>query len=194
MQIIDARGLTCPKPIILAEEALNKFEEGTVLLIVDNEGSKENLKRYAERFGYYYETEKYGEDWQVKIVKGYKCQIVNPEKKHRKKLLLIITSDIIGSDEKLGRILMKAFFETFLATSQLPDMIFLMNKAVSLSTIDEEFIEILKKIENKGTEIFTCGTCLKFFDLENKLQVGYRGTTGHFIEGIFDFEKTLWIG
>lgn len=194
MQIIDARGLTCPKPIILAEEALNKMEEGTLLLIVDNEGSKENLKRYAERFGYYYETERDGEDWKVKIVKGYTCQIINPEKKLKKKLLLIVTSDIIGKDERLGRILMKAFFETLLATSQLPDMMFLMNKAVNFSTIDEEFLEILKAIENKGTEIFTCGTCLKFFDLENKLQIGYRGTTSHFVEGLFEFEKTVWIG
>ncbi|MGC8938117.1 MAG: sulfurtransferase TusA family protein, partial [Thermodesulfovibrio sp.] len=36
---IDARGLGCPKPIILAEEALSKIEEGIVTVIVDNEGS-----------------------------------------------------------------------------------------------------------------------------------------------------------
>ncbi len=194
MQIVDARGLGCPKPILLAEEALSKIEEGTIVVIVDNEASAENLKRYAERFGYYHEIETEDSNWRVKIVKGYTCQILTKEKKSKKRLLLIVTSHIIGIDETLGRILMKAFFETMLTTAELPNMIFLMNTAVRLTTIDDEFIEIFKKIEEKGVEIFTCGTCLKFFNLEAKLNVGFRGTTNHFVEGISDFEKIVWIG
>lgn len=89
---------------------------------------------------------------------------------------------------------MKAFFDTMIVTGQLPQMIFLMNTAVKLSTIDEEFISILKKVEQMGTEIFTCGTCLKYYNLEDSLKVGYRGTTNHFVEGMFDFHKTVWIG
>lgn len=192
---IDARRLACPKPIILAEEALSKMQEGVVTIVVDNEGSMENLKKYATRFGYYYEVEKEEDYWKVKIVKGYTCQITSHKEKPAKKdLLVIITSDVIGKDEKLGRILMKAYFETMIATKQLPQMIFLMNTAVKLSTVDEEFIQLLKKIEEMGTEIFTCGTCLKYYNLEDRLKVGFRGTTNHFVEGMFDFNKTVWIG
>lgn len=194
MQIIDARGVGCPKPIILAEEALSKIKEGAVTVLVDNEASAENLRRYATRFGYYHEVEKENNHWKVTIVKGYTCQLSQPHKETQKNLLIIISSDTIGKDETLGKILMKAFFETMLATNQLPQMIFLMNTAVKLSTIDEEFISLLKKIEEKGTEIFTCGTCLKYYNLEEQLKVGYRGTTTHFIEGMFDFTKTIWIG
>jgi len=192
--VIDARGLGCPKPIILAEEALSKIQEGTVVVLVDNEASVENLKRYSTRFGYYYEVNKEDNYWKVNIVKGYTCQIAQPEKDNQKKLLIIISSDKMGKDEALGKILMKAFFETMIATKQLPDMLFLMNTAVKMTTEDEEFIAILKDIEKMGTEIFTCGTCLKFYNLEDKLKVGYRGTTTHFVEGIFDFQKTVWIG
>lgn len=192
---IDARGLECPKPIILAEEALSKIEEGIVTIVVDNEGSMENLKKYATRFGYYYEVEKEENYWKVKIVKGYTCQIASTvEKQTKKDLLVIISSDVIGKDEKLGRILMKAYFETMIATRQLPQMIFLMNTAVKLSTIDEEFIPLLKKIEEMGTEVFTCGTCLKYYNIEDSLKVGFRGTTNHFVEGMLDFNKTVWIG
>lgn len=194
MQIIDARGLGCPKPIILVDEALSKIKEGEVTILVDNDASVENLKRYATRFGYYHESVKEDNYWKVKIVKGYTCQITQPLKETQKNLLIIISSDTIGKDEILGRILMKAFFETMLATDQIPQMIFLMNTAVRLSTIDEEFVPILKKIEEKGTEIFTCGTCLKYYNLEEQLKVGYRGTTNHFIEEMFDFNKTIWIG
>ena len=192
--VIDARGLDCPKPIILAEEALSKIQEGTVVVLVDNEASVENLKRYSTRFGYYYEVNKEDNYWKVYIVKGYTCQIAQPEKDEQKKLLIIISSDTMGKDEALGKILMKAFFETMIATKQLPDMLFFMNTAVKMTTEDEEFIAILKDIEKMGTEIFTCGTCLKFYNLEDKLKVGYRGTTTHFVEGIFDFQKTVWIG
>ncbi len=192
---IDARGLGCPKPIILAEEALSKIEEGIVTVIIDNEGSMENLKKYATRFGYYYEVEEKENYWKVRIVKGYTCQISPTVQKQTKKdLLVIISSDVIGKDEKLGRILMKAYLETMIATRQLPQMIFLMNTAVKLSTIDEEFIPLLKKIEEMGTEVFTCGTCLKYYNLEDSLRVGFRGTTNHFVEGMFDFNKTVWIG
>lgn len=194
MHVVDARGLGCPKPILLAEEALSKIEEGTVMVIVDNEASAENLKRYAERFGLYYEVEKVGQEWKVKLVKGFTCSVPTEKEKSSKKLLIVITSHIIGSDENLGRILMKAFFETMIATNIKPNTLFLMNTAVRLSTVDDEFVEILKKLEKMDVEIFTCGTCLKYFNLEDKLRVGFRGTTNHFVEGIADFEKTVWIG
>jgi len=194
MEIVDARGLGCPKPIILAEEALSKINDGIITVLVDSEVSLDNLKRYAERFGYYYEIDQEDSYWKVKIVKGYACSIKTKENKTSKKLLLIISSDIIGKDEKLGRILMKAFLETMIAIKQLPDIIFLMNTAVKLTTMDEEFIELFKKIESLGTEIFTCGTCLKYYNLEDQLKVGYRGTTNHFVEGMFDFNKTVWVG
>lgn len=194
MITVDARGLCCPKPIILAEEALSKIEEGFITILIDNEASLENIKRYAERFGYYYEVEKENSFWKVKLVKGYTCKIASNEKKSSRELLIIIASDTIGKDEKLGRILMKALFETMIAIKQLPNMIFLMNTAVRFSTTDDEFIDLLKKLEQEGVEIFTCGTCLKYYNLEEKLRVGFRGTTNHLIEGILDFDKNIWIG
>lgn len=194
MTFVDARGLGCPKPIILAEEALSKINEGFITVLVDNEVSVENLKRYTERFGYYCEAERENSYWKVKIVKGYTCAISSEKEKTSKKLLLIIASDTIGKDEKLGRVLMRAFFETMIAIKQMPNMIFLMNTAVRLSTVEDEFIDLLKKLEQQGVEIFTCGTCLKYYNLEEQLKVGFRGTTNHFIEGMLDFNKTIWIG
>jgi len=163
MEIIDARGLECPKPIILAENALSRIQEGTLTIIVDNESAAANLQKYADRFSYYCEIKQEENYWKVTIVKGYTCQISTIEKQIKKNLLVIISSDTIGKDEALGRILMKSFFETIIVTGQIPQMIFLMNTAVKLSTVDEEFIPILKKIEEMGTEIFTCGTCLKYY-------------------------------
>ena len=44
-----------------------------------------------------------------------------------------------------------------------------------------------------AVDIFSCGTCLKYFDLESTLKVGYRGTKNHIVEGMSDFQKVVWI-
>lgn len=196
MTTIDARGLGCPKPVLIAEEELGKIKEGIVELLVDNEGSAENLAVFARNNSLYSETIKEDDHWRVKIVKGYACrpEISETIKKSSKEFLLVIGTDTIGKDEELGRILIKGIFETMRVTKEVPDMIFFLNAGVKLTTVNEEVIYVLKEIETMGVEIFSCGTCLKYYGLESELKVGYRGTTNHIVEGMKDFSKTVWIG
>jgi selenium metabolism protein YedF len=194
---IDARGIACPKPVIMAEEALEKISEGTVEILVDNEASVANLKRFSVKSGFSAESAKEQKHWRVKIVKGYLCDVPSAEdtsKKLEKDILVIIASDTMGKVEELGIILMKGYFETMRVTKELPHTIIFLNAGVKLTTVSEEFIPLLKEIESMGVEIFTCGTCLKYFGLESELKVGYRGTTNHIVEGMKDFNKTIWVG
>ncbi|MEW5743840.1 MAG: sulfurtransferase-like selenium metabolism protein YedF [Nitrospirota bacterium] len=206
--VVDARGLGCPKPVIMAEEALATIDEGVVDVLTDNEASVKNLTRFAAKGGFYAESIQEDGYWKVKIVKGYPCEVaaggagpatqaapapgeyVEPEKD----VLLIIGSDVMGKDEDLGKVLMKGFFDTMRVTKEVPHTIFFLNAAVRLTTTDEEIVPLLKEIEKTGVEIFTCGTCLKHYGLERELKVGYRGTTNHIVEGIKDFRRTVWIG
>ncbi len=195
--IIDARGQACPKPVLMAEEALSKIEEGIVELLVDNEASVGNLSRFATKNAFYSETIKEDNYWRVKIVKGYPCEAPMEEEKKEpeKDILLIIGSDVMGKEEELGKVLMKAFFETMKVTKEIPHTIFFLNAGVKLTTTNEDIIPILNNIiEAMGVEIFSCGTCLKHYNLESELKVGYRGTTNHIVEGMKDFKKTVWIG
>ncbi|NWF75232.1 MAG: sulfurtransferase-like selenium metabolism protein YedF [Nitrospirae bacterium] len=195
--IVDARGYGCPKPVLMAEEALSKITEGGIEVLVDNEASAINLKRFAAKNNFYSDVIKEENYWRVKIVKGYVCEVPaeeTKEKKPGKDLFLIIGTNTMGKEEELGRILMKAYFETIKAYKELPDAIFFLNTGVKLTTVDDEMVPILKEIEEMGVEIFTCGTCLKFFNLESELKVGFRGTTNHLVEGVKDYKKTVWIG
>ncbi len=199
--LIDARGMPCPKPVVMADEALSAIGEGIVEILVDNEASVKNLTRFAKTSGFYSETLKEDVHWRLKIVKGYPCEIEDSrtdadyaEFTANKDILLIVCSDIIGKDEVLGKMLIKAFFETMKVTKEIPHTIFFLNAGVRLTTIDEEILPILKDIEAMGVEIFSCGTCLKFYNLESSLKIGYRGTTNHIVEGMKDFKKTVWIG
>ncbi len=196
--LIDARGKPCPKPVIMAEEALSKITEGVVELLVDNEASVKNLSRFARKNGLHAESRMEDNHWRVRIVKGYTCAPLDAEEEHRespsqKDYFLIVATDTMGKEEGLGRTLMKAFFETMKVTRELPRSIFFLNAGVRLTTVDEEMIPILKDIESMGVEIFSCGTCLKHYNLESELKVGYRGTTNHIVEGMKAL-RTVWIG
>lgn len=194
---IDARGLGCPKPVMMAEEALSKIDEGTVEVLVDNEASVKNLTRFATKNSLYVETEKLDNYWRIKLVKGYysyeRGLETLSEEKTKKDILLIIGTDVLGKEEELGRILMKGFIETMKVTKELPHTIFFLNAGVKLTTANDEVVNILKEIEDLGVEIYSCGTCLKYYNLEAELKVGHRGTTNHIVEGIKDFKKVVWI-
>lgn len=195
--LIDARGLGCPKPVIMAEEQLANTDEGIVEILVDNEASVRNLKKFAGKNSFYSESEKKDGYWQVKIVKGYPCEAsagAEGAGGHEKDLLLIVGSSSMGENKELGGVLMKGFFETMKAYKELPHTIFFLNTGVRLTTTDADIFPVLKEIEAMGTEIFSCGTCLRHFNLESELKVGHRGTTNHIVEGMKDFKKTVWIG
>lgn len=203
--LIDARGEVCPKPVVMAEEALSKISEGILEILVDNEASVKNLIRFANKNGFYTENVKEDNYWRVKIVKGYPCEIESAAEQQSSRAagtetitepqayFLIVATDTMGKEEELGKILIKAFFETMKVTKELPKSIFFLNAGVKLTTTNEEIIPILKEIEAMGVEIFSCGTCLKYYNLESELKVGYRGTTNHIIEGMKDY-RTVWIG
>jgi TusA-related sulfurtransferase len=108
--LIDARGQGCPKPVMLAEEALSKIGEGIVEVLVDNEDSALNVSGFAAQNGMFAETRKEGTDFKVRIVKGYTCesglesgmQSVESEAA-KKRLLLVVGTDVMGREEELAR-------------------------------------------------------------------------------------------
>ena len=108
------------------------------------------------------------------------------------KVFMVISSDIMGKEEDIGKIVIKNFFETVKATKEIPHTIFFINAGVKLTTLDEEMANILKDIELMGTEIYSCGTCLKHYNIEDKLKVGNRGASTQVVEALNDF-KVVWV-
>jgi len=61
MTKLDARGLSCPEPVILIRKAM-MTKENEYEMVVDNPTSRENVTRYAQHQGYHVAiTEKEGE-------------------------------------------------------------------------------------------------------------------------------------
>ena len=61
MNKLDARGLSCPEPVIMIRKAMMS-KENAYEIVVDNVASRENVTRYANHQGYNVTvTEKDGE-------------------------------------------------------------------------------------------------------------------------------------
>ena len=68
MNRLDARGLSCPEPVILIRDAMNS-DEAEYQMIVDNPASRENVTRYAEPQGYQVEVEEKDGEFTLNIRK-----------------------------------------------------------------------------------------------------------------------------
>lgn len=67
-QAIDARGLSCPQPVVLTKNALDKAPASCEVL-VDNPTARENVTRYAEREGYRVSVSEEGVDYRLTLTK-----------------------------------------------------------------------------------------------------------------------------
>jgi len=65
--VVDAKGLSCPQPILETRKALSKIKEGTVEVLVDTVTSRENVARFARNQGWNVHMEDHG-DWHKVIL------------------------------------------------------------------------------------------------------------------------------
>ena len=188
MVTINAMGDTCPIPVIKTQnaiKALTKADEVEVL--VDNEVAVQNLTKLAGSMGCGVKSEKKAEkEYRVVItVSEDKLPEQTEEKESvkeseavcipdaRKNTVVVIASDKMGDgEEELGKILMKGYIYALTQLETLPKTILFYNKGAYLTCEGSASLEDLKSLEAQGVEILTCGTCLNFYGITEKLQVG----------------------
>lgn len=89
------------------------------------------------------------------------------------KQAILLGSSILGnSDEKLGRILMETFLRVLSEKEVLPEYMLLWNSAVMLATNGYAESEYLNKMCRKGTKILICKTCIDYYNIADKLLIG----------------------
>lgn len=168
---IDARGYACPRPVIMTKRAISENNLEEVLVRVDNEVATENLKKMADQLGY--ETsivENSKTDYEVHLKKsadGKKSEDVSDE------YVVIFSSDKLGiGEEEFSQKLMESLTYALSEEDSHPKYILCYNYGVHLTTINEKTVEDFKKLEEKGTEILSCGLCLENYKLKDQLKIG----------------------
>ena len=170
-QFVDALGKACPMPVILAKKEIDAGNTSFVVA-VDNEVAVQNLQRLAESQGYQAQVQTKDGNFHVSFTGEGASAACCEETAKPKNWALFVGKDFIGDgSEELGTSLMTMFFYT-LAESNAPRYILFMNSGVKLPVENDQVVEHLKTLQEKGSEILVCGTCLKFFGIADNLKIG----------------------
>lgn len=179
--LVNAIGDQCPVPVVKAMKALGQMQEPGVLeVLVDNEVAVQNLSRFAASKGLKAAAEKLEEKkFSVKIAVDQLPEASAQEEAPactpdvRGNYVVAVAADTMGSgDDALGTTLMKGFLYAVSQQEQLPQAILFYNGGAKLTVEGAVSVEDLKSMEAQGVEILTCGTCLNFYGLTDKLAVG----------------------
>lgn len=188
-KIVDARGLACPLPVVKAKEAVNSFQEqGVLTVLVDNEIAVQNLQKFAAQKGMDAAGEKKADkEYEVTIQvppasmaapsapaaeEDAEVESCSPDAR-KKGMLVVLSANVMGTgEEKLGKSLMKAFVFALTKQDILPETILCYNSGAYLTCEGSDSLEEFKALEAEGVNILTCGTCLDFYGIKDKLAVG----------------------
>ncbi len=197
---IDARNKSCPQPVIMATKALDQLAaQGRAdqeLEVLANEMvAVENLKRLAASRGRAVEVVEGAGEWSVRIAGGEATQTdaagegapafeavcdlpatdPNPLATvvHGAPVVVAVGDDVMGrGDKELGRILLKGIIYAFANADVPPAKMVFFNDGAKVTCEGSPSIDDLRELEARGCEILTCGTCLDFHGLKDKLAVG----------------------
>lgn len=182
-EIVNAKGLACPEPVILTKKALTTYQEVTV--IVDNLTALENVKRFGAASGCSVEVDEESTGvFRIHLKKQdmdhpssdelLQCEPSKPTTQPAfGPTVFVIASDVMGhGNDELGRLLMKAFLHTAVDLEYGPNILIFYNTGVRLAAIDSGALDDLKTLEAKGVKILVCGTCVNFFGLAGQIGAG----------------------
>ncbi|PSJ31067.1 SirA family protein [Peptostreptococcus russellii] len=199
---IDAKGLACPMPVIKTKKALEEISEGVVEVTVDDNAPKENILKFAKSVNCEAELIKDEADEKIiRIVKGegtaidakaedFSCDIASTGNE-----VVAIMSNRLGSgNDELGEVLIKSFLFALNEATPLPKSVLFLNGGVELTTINEATVENIKRLEDAGVEILSCGTCLDYYGLKEELKVGSLTNMYTIVETMKSASKVITIG
>lgn len=180
--IVNAVGEQCPIPVVKATRALRGMTEPGILeVLVDNEIAVQNLTRMAAGHHLESKAEKrkdgiFAVIMEVKTPMG-ETPALEPEMAcipdMRGNFVVAVDTAAMGhGSEDLGKTLMKGFIFAVGQLPELPKTMLFYNGGAKLTVAGSDSLEDLKKMEAQGVEILTCGTCLNFYGLTDKLAVG----------------------
>ncbi|MDD2465179.1 MAG: sulfurtransferase-like selenium metabolism protein YedF [Desulfobulbus sp.] len=179
-EILDCKGLSCPKPVLRAKDAL-AGGASAIKVLVDNEASQNNVARFGRSQGHEVSCSREEENLYVVTIvasgivgtesfdpQAYQCALPTSTK-----MIYVISSDSMGrGSDQLGWALLQTYVQTIKDVQPLPSKIVLYNAGVRLVTTESGALNALRQLQEQGVEILACGTCLDFFQLKSALQVG----------------------
>ena len=109
-------------------------------------------------------------------------------------LVLLIGSSVLGhGDDQQGSALMNSFVYAITRLETVPATIILINSGVFLVSEGSPVLEYLKQLEERGVEIISSASCLEYYNLQDKLRVGYFSNMFSITEKLFAAARLIAI-
>lgn len=179
MITVNAMGDNCPIPVIKTKKAIAALTgPETIEVLVDNEIAVQNVTKMATGSGGKVTSEKLGDaEFKVTIEMEGAPEADEAEAvcvpDARDNTVVVVSSDRMGSgNDELGKVLIKGFIFAVTQLDTLPKTMLFYNGGATLTTEDSDSLEDLKSLEAQGVNIMTCGTCLDYYGIKEKLAVG----------------------
>jgi len=201
MKIVDAKGKLCPLPLIMTKKALVEIKENeTLKVIIDNEISMKNVTHFLEDNGLKASIEKKGDIYELTVNKtGNIPESVKAEDycsvedvKSGNFVVALLKNRLGEGSNELGEFLIKGFINTLPEATIKPRTIIFMNSGIELALKDSPVLESLKKLEQMGIELLSCGACLDFFKKKDELAVGRVSNMYEIIERLSQTGKIIY--
>ena len=184
-KILDGFGKPCPMPLVMAKKEIDAGCRDLAVQ-VDNETAVKNLTRLGKKTGLAVACDVIEGGWLMTFSEGDGTQTPEPD------LTAALASDsacstsggcgyavFVGKDHvgegdgELGYNLMKMALYTLSESDDVPASLLFMNSGVKLVSGDEQqIIDSVHALEEKGTEVLVCGTCLDFYGCKDSLKAG----------------------
>ena len=182
MKEINAKGLACPQPLILTKRAVESSEEKDFLVIVDNDTAVKNLEKFAKSSNLDFKFEKISDnEFNVFVSKNNETSLKEPSAfcsvENSSDTVIAISKNFMGNGSE--------------ELEKLPKTLVFFNSGVELTCEGSPCIDDLKKLQEKGVEIISCGTCLDYFKLKEKLLVGEISNMYSIYETLFNAGKVI---
>ena len=179
MVTVNAMGDNCPIPVIKTKKAMQALTgPETIEVLVDNEIAVQNVTKMATASGGQVSSQKIT-DGEFKITVQMEGALSAEEEEAgcmpdaRDNTVVVVSSDRMGEgNDELGKVLIKGFIFAVTQLDTLPKTMLFYNGGATLTAEGSDSLEDLKSLEAQGVEIMTCGTCLDYYGLKEKLQVG----------------------
>lgn len=176
---LDCRNLNCPEPLLRTKKALDELKIGESLeILVNDVAPRENIKRFLAKNGFEAKISQAGADTLIKTVKTDElkdesiddiyCDVTAPKRGK----VIFLNEEQCGSGP-IGKSLLAKFLGAALNLDEKPVKVICVNNAVRITTNrGHECFEAIKKLNEAGAEILSCGSCLEGYKLVDKLAIG----------------------
>ena len=163
MKTIDAKGIPCPKPLILTKTALtNASIDEEIEVLIDDEVAFHNITDFLKNNGITYTND--GMNFKIKKNKELSASSVE---KSTGPVIAVADKKFMGyGNEELGGLLLKAFLGALKDATPKPEALYCYNGGVYLG-VEEPYKTLLKELREAGIKVFFCGTCVKFYELKD---------------------------